>query len=165
MWSIMYLFGWSKPTKGSKHALAAKLETVAHCMWRIVLISTDWHNSAPSLGLEKGTPQVLTLHLQPQINWDHLRSSQIPRKKEHANHLKSIEILAILRSRVVALASKSLCLLLSALQPLQEAKSPNSSWFQVCIVVPTSYIFCECLYWFSWFFQLPEYFTQTFGNQ
>jgi hypothetical protein len=100
-----------------------------------------------------------------EIISDHLKSQVQEHVEINANHLKSIEILAILRSRGVALASKSLCILLSDLQPMQEANSPNSSWFQVCIVVPTSYIFCECLYWFSWFFQLPEYFTQTFGNQ
>ena len=91
--SIIYLFGWSKPAKGSKHALAAKLETVAHCMWRIVL-STDFnrHNSAPASGSKRELNKFSLFTCNLEIISDHLRSSQIPSWPKYRNMLKSMQI-------------------------------------------------------------------------
>ena len=85
---------WRKPVKGSKHALAAKSETVARCMsggelCRFQQIDTILPPAASGSKRELNKFSLFTCNLRStEIISDHLRSSQLPSALKSWQELK-----------------------------------------------------------------------------
>ena len=143
---ILSILGWSKPAKRSKHALAVggscTLREANRADCNILQhIDTILPHAASGSKRELNKFSLFTCNLRSteifllDLKCRSMQSSWSP--------LKSFRFQWYKGSRVVALGSKSLCHLLSALQPMQE---PNSSWcssLHCCPYVP--YLLCVCV--------------------